>query len=346
MTHKLALIGFGTVGQGLAQILHDKKDALRQNLGFDAKIVAVCTLSKGAVYDPAGLDLSKLLAVMKSTGKLADYPDSPGLERDWDNLKTIRESNADTMVEVSYTDLTTGQPAIDHCRAAFESGKNVVTANKGPVALAYRELLALAQEKGVRFGIEGTVMSGTPALRLSIVALAGNEIREVRGIFNGTTNYILTKMEEGLSYEAALQQAQVLGYAEADPTADVEGYDAMSKVVILANVVMNVPLKKADVSCQGISQLTPADIERARSEGKRWKLIGRVKKESDWVVASVKPEAIPLTDPLAGVMGATNAITYECDLLGPITLVGAGAGRMETGYSILIDLINIGRGNL
>ena len=120
----------------------------------------------------------------------------------------------------------------------------------------------------------------------------------------------------------------------------------MSKVVILANVVMNVPLKKADVSCQGISQLTPADIERARSEGKRWKLMGRVKKEGDRVVASVKLEAIPLTDSLAGVMGVTNAITYECDLLGPITLVGAGAGRMETGYSILIDLINIGRGNL
>jgi homoserine dehydrogenase len=343
MTHKLALIGFGTVGQGLVQILKDKGDALRQNLGFEVNIVAVATLSKGSLCHPDGLNIAKLLEVVKN-GNLIDYPDSSGLERGWDNLKTIRESNADTLVEVSYTDLTTGQPAIDHCRAAFESGKNVVTANKGPVALAYRELLALAQEKGVRFGIEGTVMSGTPALRLPMVALTGNEIREVRGIFNGTTNYILTKMEEGLSYEAALQQAQALGYAEADPTADVEGYDTMSKVVILANVVMNVPLTKADVSCQGISQLTPADIERARSEGKRWKLIGRVKKESGRVVASVKPEAIRLTDPLAGVMGATNAITYSTDLLGDVTLVGAGAGRLQTGFALLSDLLAIGRG--
>ncbi|HXV99621.1 MAG TPA: homoserine dehydrogenase [Anaerolineae bacterium] len=345
MTHKLALIGFGTVGQGLAQILQDKGETLRQSLGFEAKIVAVTTRSRGSVYHPDGLDIAKLLAAIKN-GSLIHYPDSTGLERDWDNLKIIRESNADTIVEVSYTDLTSGQPAIDYCRAAFESGKNVVTANKGPVALAYKELLTLAQAKGLRFGIEGTVMSGTPALRLPMVALAGNKIREVRGILNGTTNYILTKMEEGLSYEAALQQAQALGYAEADPTADVEGYDAMSKVVILANVVMDVPLTKTDVSCQGISQLTPADIERAKSDGKRWKLIGRVKKEEGRVVANVKPEAIPLTDPLAGVMGATNAITYDCDLLGPITLVGAGAGSVQTGFALLIDLINIARGNL
>jgi homoserine dehydrogenase len=346
MAHKLALIGFGAVGQGLAQILQDKGDFLRQSLGFEAMIVAVCTRSRGSLYNPAGLDTGKLLEVMKTTGHLADYPASSGLQRDWDNLKTIRESNADTIVEVSYTNLTTGQPAIDHCRAAFESGKNVVTANKGPVALAYPELLALANAKGVRFGIEGTVMSGTPALRLPLAALAGNEINEVRGIFNGTTNYILTKMEESLSYEAALRQAQELGYAEANPTADVEGHDAAGKVVILATVVMNTPLRQEAVACQGITGLTPADIQQAKSEGKRWKLIGRVKKEGTGVIASVRPEAIPLTDPLANVMGATNAITYECDLMGSITLIGAGAGGVQTGFALLIDLINIARGTL
>ena len=346
MTHKLAFIGFGTVGQGLAEILRDKGDILRRDFGFDAQIVAVSDILKGALYHPDGLDAAKLLEVVQSTGNLADYPDSPGLARGWDSLTTIRDSNADSIVEVAYTDINTGQPAIDHCRAAFESGKNVAMSNKGPVALAYTELSALAEEKGVRWGFEGTVMSGTPALRMPLTALAGNEISEVKGIFNGTTNYILTKMEEGLSYEAALQQAQDLGYAEADPTADVEGYDALGKVVILANVVMNAPLKKEDVACRGISHLTPADIQQAVSEGKRWKLIGRAKKEGDRVVAGVGPEMVPLTDPLAGIMGATNAITYQCDLAGPITLVGAGAGRVETGFSILIDLINIARGNL
>ncbi|RME69545.1 MAG: homoserine dehydrogenase, partial [Chloroflexi bacterium] len=346
MTHKLAFIGFGTVGQGLAEILRDKGDFLRRSLGFEAQVVAVSDMLKGAVYHPDGLDVAALLQAVQTTGKLDAYPDTPGLQRGWDSFKTIRDTNADTIVEVSYTDIKTGQPAIDHCRAAFESGKNVVMSNKGPVALAYKELSALAEANGVRWGFEGTVMSGTPAIRMPLTSLAGNDIREVRGILNGTTNYILTKMEEGLTYEAALKQAQELGYAEADPTADVEGYDALGKVVILANVVMNAPLTKDQVACRGISHLTPADIAQAKAEGKRWKLIGRVKKEGDRVVASVGPEMVPLTDPLAGIMGATNAITYECDLAGPITLVGAGAGRTETGFSLLIDLINIQRGNI
>jgi homoserine dehydrogenase len=346
MTHNIALIGFGTVGQGFAEILHDKGEQLRQTLNFDAKIVAVSDLLKGAIYHPDGLDVAALLDVVERTGKLDDYPDSAGLERGWDSLKTIRESKADTVVEVSYTDIKTGQPAIDHCRAAFESGKNVVMSNKGPVALAYAELSELAKARGVRWCFEGTVMSGTPALRMPLAALAGNEVSEVRGIFNGTTNYILTKMEEELSYEDALNEAQALGYAEADPTADVEGYDALGKVVILASVIMDAPLTKEEVPCRGISHLTETDVARAKAEGKRWKLIGRARKEGDKVIASVGPEMLPLADPLAGVMGATNAITYECDLAGPITLVGAGAGRTETGFSILIDLINIERGNL
>lgn len=346
MAHKLGLIGFGTVGQGLAEVLRDKGPALRETVGFEGQIVAVSDMLKGALYHPAGLDVATLLEVVKRTGKLDDYPDTPGLQRGWDSFKTIRETNADTIVEVSYTDIKTGQPAIDHCRAAFESGKNVVMSNKGPVALAYAELSALAKEKGVRWGFEGTVMSGTPSLRMALTSLVGNDIREVRGIFNGTTNYILTRMEDELDYADALKEAQALGYAEADPTADVEGYDALGKAVILANVVMNVPLTKEQVTCKGISHLTEADIAQAKAEGKRWKLIARVKKEGDRVVASVGPEMVPLTDPLANIMGATNAITYECDLSGPITLVGAGAGRTETGFALLIDLINIDRGNV
>ncbi len=346
MTHKLAFIGFGTVGQGLAEILRDRGDSLRRGIGFDAQVVAVSDLMKGALYHPDGLNVAELLEIVQSTGKLDDYPDSPGLERGWDSLKTIQESNADSIVEVSYTDIKTGQPAIDHCRAAFAGGKNVVMSNKGPVALAHEELSALAADKGVRWCFEGTVMSGTPALRMPLIALAGNEISEIRGIFNGTTNFILSQMENEMAYAEALKQAQLLGYAEADPTADVEGHDALGKVVILANVLMNAPLRAEDVACRGISHLTMQDVMAAKAEGKRWKLIGRIKKDGDKVTASVGPEKVRWSDPLAGVMGAMNAITYECDLAGPITLVGAGAGRVETGYSLLIDLINIERGTI
>lgn len=346
MEHKIALLGFGVVGQGLAEILRDKGDALREGLGFDAKIVAISDLMKGSIYHPDGLDIDKALQAIKQTGKLESYPDSPGLIRGWDSFRTIRESNADTIVEITFTDVKTGQPAIDHCREAFNSGKNVVMSNKGPVALAYQELSGLAKQNGVRWGFEGTVMSGTPAIRMPLAALAGNEISEVCGILNGTTNYILSKMEEGLTYEAALKEAQELGYAEADPTSDVEGYDAQYKVVILANVVMNAPLKRDDVICEGITHLTPKDIEWAKAEGKRWKLLAKARKQGDQVTATVAPEAIPLSDPLAGIMGATNAVTFHCDLAGPITLVGAGAGRTETGFSLLIDLINIHRNQI
>jgi homoserine dehydrogenase len=330
----------------LAEILRDKGEYLRNELGFHAKVVAISDLLKGSLYHPDGLDLDAALQSVNETGTLDGYPDEPGLIRGWDSLRTIRESNADTIVEITFTDVKTGKPAIDHCRAAFESGKNVVTSNKGPVALAYRELSELARKNGVRWGFEGTVMSGTPALRLPLIALSGNEIREVTGILNGTTNYILSKMEEGFTYEAALREAQRLGYAEADPANDVDGYDAQFKAMILANVVMNAPLRYEDVECTGIRDLKPEDIEWAKAEGKRWKLLARVRKEGDRVAASVKPEAIPLEHPLAGVMGAVNAVTFDCDLAGPITLIGAGAGRVETGFSILIDLVNIARGQL
>ncbi|HEX7063562.1 MAG TPA: homoserine dehydrogenase [Bacillales bacterium] len=344
MTHKLAMVGFGGVGQGLAEILLGKKHFLKENFGFEAEIVAITDVQKGAVYHPDGLDIEKVLETVKETGRLDDYPETSGLVRGWDSIQTIRDTNADSVVEVTYTDVKTGQPAIDHCKTAFENGKNVVMTNKGPVALKYNELSELAEKNNVQWGFEGTVMSGTPTLRMPSVSLAGNKINEIRGIFNGTTNYILTKMEEGLGYEEALKQAQEYGYAEADPTSDVEGYDALYKVVILANVVMGIPLKKEEVDCQGITQLTADAINEARSESKRWKMIGKVQQAPDGnIKASVGPEKVPLSDPLASVTGALNAITYECDLSGPVTVVGAGAGITETGFSLLIDLINFDR---
>jgi homoserine dehydrogenase len=344
MAHKLAFIGFGVVGQGLAEILRDKKEALKQGESFEAAIVAISDLMKGSIYHPNGLDIDTALQVLKETGNLENYPQTPGLVTGWDSLKTIRETNADTIIEVSYTDVKTGQPAINHCKAAFESGKNVVMTNKGPVALAYKELSGIAKKHGVYWGFEGTVMSGTPALRMPITTLAGNDITEIRGILNGTTNYILTKMEvEGVSYEEALKEAQELGFAEADPTSDVEGYDARYKIVILSNYVMNAPLTVEEVSCKGITDITLKDIEEAKAEGKRWKLLAKARKEGNGVIASIAPEKVDVTDPLASISGATNAIMYECDLLGKVTLSGAGAGKVETGFSLLIDLITIDR---
>ncbi|MDQ0255962.1 homoserine dehydrogenase [Evansella vedderi] len=344
MPTKIAFIGFGGVGQTLAELLSKQREDLSEKYGLNYEVVAVSDVMKGAVYQPKGLNINRLLETVKETGNVEKYPDEEGLIKGWDSFDTINKSNANVIVEVTFTDVKTGQPAIDHCRAAFERGKSVITTNKGPVALAYRELAQLAEEKGAFWGFEGTVMSGTPALRMPITTLIGNNIYEIKGILNGTTNYILTEMEKGKSYEKALKKAQELGYAEADPTSDVEGYDARYKAAILSNYIMEAPLAAEDIPCEGISSMTEEQVQEALKNKKKWRLIARVKKDGKEVTASVKPELLDADDPLAGVTGATNAILYECDLAGPIMLTGAGAGLVETGYSLLIDLIHFGKG--
>ncbi|MDC3416930.1 homoserine dehydrogenase [Aquibacillus salsiterrae] len=343
MLMKIAFIGFGGVGQALAKLFAEQRNKLKDDYGLDPIVVAVSDVMKGAVYHPEGLDINELLNVVKETGSVENYPDQAGLMKGWDSLTTIKQSNADMIVEVTFTDVKTGQPAIDHIRTAFEHGKSVVTTNKGPVALSYRELASLAERNNVFWGFEGTVMSGTPALRMPVTSLAGNDITEIKGILNGTTNYILTEMEKGKSYEEALQKAQELGYAEADPTSDVEGYDARYKTAILANYLMDTKIASDDIYCEGITNMTVEKIEEAKSANKKWKLLGRITKENGQVKATVKPELLDADDPLASINGATNAIVYECDLAGPIMLTGAGAGLIETGYSLLIDIINYQR---
>ncbi|MHA1967671.1 MAG: homoserine dehydrogenase [Candidatus Hodarchaeales archaeon] len=338
---KIAFIGFGVVGQGLAEILVEQKEELKEKYGFEYQIVAVSDTIKGAVYDEKGLDVENLLNIVKRTGKIDDYP---GGIRGWDSLKTIEETNSNLIVEVSWTDITTGEPAISHVKAAIESKKHTVMTNKGPIALAVRELMSLAERNEVQIRFEGTVLSGTPAINLGVYNLAGSKISKVAGIVNGTTNYILTEMEKGLDYDAALAQAQELGYAEADPTADVEGYDALGKIVILANVVMGGNLTKDQVTCQGITKITANDIEEAKKEGKRWKLIAGAEFQNDGSVkAYVRPEKISLDHPLAAVSGPINALTYTTKYLGDVTIVGPGAGREATGFSLLTDILDIHR---
>jgi len=267
------------------------------------------------------LNLGKLLSLVKETDKIIGYPEG---EKGWDSLKSIRESNADIVIEVTYTDIETGEPAISHIRAALKCKKHVVTTNKGPIALAYRELLELARENGVSLRFEGTVLSGTPSLNLGLEALAGAEIRKIRGILNGTTNYILTEMSKGINYQAALKEAQRLGYAEAKPDADVEGWDALAKIVILANVLIGGDVKVADVDREGITGITLRDIEEAEKEGKCWKLIARAWREGDKVRAKVGPEKLGREDFLAHVGGMMNALIVDMDMSGEVTVIGPG----------------------
>jgi homoserine dehydrogenase len=340
MEYRLAIIGFGNVGQGFAEILRDHGSRLLEQFGVRFRIVGVSDTLKGSVHDPAGLDAGDLLEAVRLAGNL-DGIDAP--DRGWDGTEMASRSAADVVIELSYTDLETGEPATGHIRAALEAGKHVVTTNKGPVALHYAELASMARERGRQIGVEGTVMSGTPTVLAGMNLLRGARIRRVQGILNGTCNYILTRMEEGSTYPEALAEAQEKGYAEADPAGDVEGVDAAGKVVILANLLMGVPIGITDVERTGISGLTPEDIAEATAAGERWKLIGKLEQEGEGVRASVRPERVPLDHPLASVGGAVNAVTFTTDVLGDVTLVGPGAGRLETGYSVLVDLLEIHR---
>jgi homoserine dehydrogenase len=341
MIVNIAFIGFGVVGQGLARILASEAESLRNQYGFEFKVVAISDKMKGSVYNPRGLDLTQLLGLVERGARLDEYPSG---HKGLDSLKTITDTNANIIVEVTWTDLRTGEPAMTHIRTALACKKHVVTTNKGPIALAAKELLNLAKKKGVQLRFEGTVMSGTPVINLGLRNLAGCRIRAVRGIVNGTTNFILTEMERGLSYSDALAQAQKLGYAEADPTADVEGHDALAKVLILANTVLGGSLTKDQVPCQGITGITAKDIQEAKAERKRWKLIAAAElKESSRVEAYVRPEKVPLEQPLASVNGATNALTFVTKYLGEVTIVGPGAGQAPTGFALLSDLLDIHR---
>jgi homoserine dehydrogenase len=337
---QLLLIGFGTVGQGLSELLLDKRQELIARHGFDWKVCGIADTLKGSVYDPAGIDLAEAIARVEREESLSEWP-AGGC--DWDAPRMIAEAEADAMLELTYTDIETGQPATDHIRAALDRGLHVSTTNKGPVTLHYRELAELAEARGVRFLFEGTVMAGTPLLNLIRDTLAGSEVTEMRGILNGTTNYILTRMEAGMDYQSALGEAQDLGYAEAVPDADVLGYDALAKVTILANVVFGADLAPKDSPCQGITHISPDDISSARDDGKRYKLIGHVWREGDEIRGSVSPQLVELSHPLAGVGGATNAMAIRTDTLGEITIVGPGAGRRETGFSLLNDLLTMWR---
>jgi homoserine dehydrogenase len=332
---KIMLIGFGLVGQGLLQLLHDKAESLQAEQGFTPKIVAVATGSRGILYHPDGLSIPALLA---AKGNPAAY--KLDAERDFASaLELIQCKEADVVIEVTPTNLENPAKATAHCQAAIASKKHLITANKGPIAKHYNELMSAAKSAGVEIRFEATVMAGTPCIAMGRELLSGAKIHEARGIVNGTTNYILTQMESGLSYESALKQAQELGYAETDPTADVEGWDAAAKVLILLAAFFGKQAQLSDLSVTGITGISQADIENAKAAGERYKLIASVSPEG----GSVKPMRLPLSDPLAQVSGATNAISFNTDVMGNISLIGKGAGAGETGFALLADLLTIHR---
>ena len=333
---KLVYVGFGIVSQGLAEIILDNNSVLPLVNQEEIQTVGILDTMKGCKIDSNGIHMHDMLLNAKN----GDY--SLLTESIIDIPKAIQEINADIIIEASFTDIKTGQPAISHIESALKSNKHVVTTNKGPFAVAYKQIFNLAALMKKNVAIEGTVMSGTPIINVLNNGLFGSDITAISGIMNGTSNYILSKMELGMTYNYALSQAQKLGYAEADPTSDVEGLDTLAKVMILANVVFDVQLIQEEIEVTGISDIILSDIKEASSKDERWKLIGSVWKDNKGKVhGSVSPKLISINDSLYGISDATNALKITSNILGDTTIVGEGAGKIETGFALYNDIISI-----
>ncbi|MCQ5337469.1 MAG: homoserine dehydrogenase [Candidatus Methanomethylicia archaeon] len=337
MHFDIAFIGFGTVGRGMAELLLEKKSILEKLYNITWRVVAISDLRYGSIINDNGIDLKEALSLVESNKDFKFLNGKRGLS----SIEVIKESNSNLIVEVTWTNLIDGEPGYSHMKTALNLGKNVITTNKGPIALYYKELKELANRKNAQLRYKGTVMSGTPSFNIFEGPLAGCNVESIRGILNGTTNFILTEMEKGLDYEQALKEAQRLGYAEADPTMDVEGLDATAKLVILINTIFDMDIKLNDIRRKGITSIRINDIKEALNMGKRIKLIAKAEKIDNKILAEVSPQYIPISDPLANIMGVMNAITFKTDCLGDVTIVGPGAGKRATGYALISDMIAI-----
>ena len=341
---RIWVVGFGTVGQWLVRALDSEAERLAARYGVAITVVGVANARDGFIYDEDGLDLSSLLASASAGGSIADQP---GVRRWPSAIEGLRATDADVLVEVTASPSADGEPGLAHMREALGRGIAVVTSNKWPVALAGVELAALARERGVPFYAESTVMSGTPLLRALLEGLAGATPIGLRGLLNATANFILTRMAQGMTYEDALAEAQEAGLAERDPAADVEGDDAVAKVMILSALVFGRQLRREQVACRGITDVARSELDQAAAAGARLKHVATLEfSEPDGggeVSALVERELVPSDDPLANIEGTTNAVVCRASPVGEVTIVGPGAGLELAGQGVLSDLIAVAR---
>jgi homoserine dehydrogenase len=334
--YRLALIGFGNVGKAFVKLLLYKKEELLQRYQLTFSITGIATKRHGMAIDPRGLDLNRALAV----NDLASISRLP-IPRDTHEF--VRRCGANVLFENTPVNYETGQPAIDNLILGLEAGMDIITANKGPIVYAYNQLSEFAEKRGRKFYFESTVMDGAPIFSLFREALPGSNLLSFRGILNSTTNMILTRMEQGESFEDAVEYCQKIGIAETDPSGDIDGWDAAIKVSALAMVLMGIPLKPTEVARTGIRDIGPEQISLAKSDGKRWKLVCAAVKTENGVEAKVSPELVGPDSPMFGVEGTTSIVQFETDVLGLLSVIEVDPGPQTTAYGLLTDFLNLVR---
>lgn len=336
MDYKLAFLGFGNVGRALAELLLRKRAELKTRYDLGFIVTGIYTARHGSVVSPNGLDLSGVLDLIRTGRPLSLLASGQIL----DSFDFIRRCGADLLFENSPVNYETGQPALDHARLALELGMHVATANKGIVVHGYRELRELAHAHQRHFFFESTVMDGAPIFSLFREALPAAQLKSFKAVLNSTTNLILTRMEAGEAFEAAVKYAQEIGIAETDPAGDIDGWDAAVKVAALAIVLMGASIKPGEIDRTGIRHITPEMIQAALADGKRYKLICSAERDGEKVIGRVAPELVPLTSPFYGLAGTTSMIEFKTDVLGDFAVTETDPGPQTTAYGLLADFIH------
>lgn len=328
----LAFLGFGNVGKALAELFLRKENELMEKYQIAFKVTGVATQNHGSAINSAGLDLHALLNARDlSVYNQVEFQD---------HREFIVRSGAEVLFENSPVNYQSGQPAVDHLRIALENGMHAITANKGPVVHAYRELTNLAMTKGRRFLFESTVMDGAPIFSLFREALPGANLISFKGVLNSTTNLILTRMEGGDSFKDAVAYCQQIGIAETDPSGDIDGWDASVKVAALVTVLMDYPLKPWEVQRTGIREISPEAIAEASAAGKRWKLVCSATRREQGVDVKVAPELIGKDSPMYEANGTTSMVQFQTDVLGLLSIVESDPGPHTTAYGLFADFLN------
>ena len=330
---RIILIGYGIVGQSFTKLLLSKLVDLSNLYGMKPRIVA-CVDNKGSAIDTSGLDIQRLLEIKKNKGTVGEYYSNKTSRLE--PLQIIENIDAEIVLELTPTNLTDGEPGLSHITSAMKYGKNVITVNKGPLSVAFPSLIELANYNGIMFKFSGTVGGGTPILEFAKRCLKGDRIVSFKGILNGTTNFILSKMEEGLTFKNALKVAQIKGYAETVPSLDIDGFDAAAKLVIMANWLMGMKVALEDVNRNGITKLKTQEVSRAIKKGNAIKLIASCENKK----LVVKPMEVSKLDPIC-VNGTLNSVTFSLEYAGNQTIIGRGAGGIETASAVLRDMIEI-----
>jgi homoserine dehydrogenase len=339
---RIWLVGFGAVGQWLARVLDAQAGQLADRCGRGLIVTGAGNARDGFVHQPGGLDLASLLAAAAEGRPITGQPGA----RAWPTaIEGLRATEADLLLEVTASPEADGEPGLTHIREALQRGIPVATSNKWPVALHGVELAGLARRHGVAFRAESTVMSGTPVLGPLTEGLAGTVPVALRGLLNATANFILSEMAAGICYADALAAAQRAGLAEPDPSADVEGGDTVAKLMVLAALVFGRQLRRDQVSCQGITDVTSEQARQAAAAGGRLRHVATLAFAgpggAGGVTARVRPEAVPAGDPLASVDGVSNALIMRADPVGEVTITGPGAGPDIAGQGVLSDLLAV-----